>query len=708
MAASDWHRAVDWLRRRVTMDAADARSATRLMQSLAAIGDREGALRSARAYEAYVRAELEAEPDREVVELADALRAAPPAAAPPRSIPSPSPQTPVIPAPSAAAPPVANAPAPTTRPRLRLWPAIVGVAVAIAILLARQLRSATSDASARGSGNVTVVIGDLDGPDPSLTLAVREALRAELVNAKGVLLTSDIGIRELKTLMRLPTDSALLGAALLALAERAGADVVVAGSVVPVSDGAQIVVELLQPETGRSTRTFTERPTDGPALLAAVDRVARAIGAEISREPHDSSTHPLPAVTTASLAALKSYALARRMAAMGRRREAVAPAERAVTHDSTFVLAHYFLGDVLWFLDEQTHSEAHLRKAFDLINTAPPREQLVIRARYEQLVRDRPDSALAYWQLLHDASPGNVLAYEGRSWSLRALGRHEEAAASADTAMTLDPGAILPNITNAMYSWFAVGDTASAIALATRTAERYPEALAEAHYYAALFREPRAALPWADSTRFDYSRHWRRHQAQVASGDLTAARVTLDSTIADDRAQIAPNAMINQGWAELHLAGDSASATAFARQALAWTRARDLSPPAIGRLCERIGDLAARAGDERTVRACIALVRERDARRSLPTYVLALRTLDAALAYVRGQYAQSARLAEQARHGVYFSRSLATIAQLEADAWRAAGEPARGDSLAQLVATHRIVDGHFEAWAMLQGMARLR
>src|SRR6185436_4681890 len=167
----------------------------------------------------------------------------------------------------------------------------------------------------------------------------------------------------------------------------------------------------------------------------------------------------------------------------------------------------YLLGDLLWFLDEQTHSEAHLQKAYELRSTVPRREQLVIRARYEQLVRDRPDSALAYWQLLHDASPGELLAYEGRAWALRALGRHEEAAASADTAMALDPGAVLPNITNAMYSWLAVGDTASALTVATRAADRFPEALIEARYFAALFRDAGAALVWAESSRYAPARH---------------------------------------------------------------------------------------------------------------------------------------------------------------------------------------------------------
>ena len=711
--ARDWHRAVDWLRRRVTMDPADTRSTIRLMQALTAIGDREGALRVARIYEGVVREQLEAEPDAGVTQLAAQLRrSATPASSP------------VVGANRVEAHTVADAPSEPPRPApvadgqerpiARVAPrgAWIGLAVAaasIAILFGtRALRSGSSlrsDTIARGT---TVVIGDLEGPDAVLGLAVREALRAELANTSGVLLTSDLGMRELKGLMRLPRDSALLRPQLLALATRSGANVAVAGSVVPLGTGAQIVLDLLDPASGRTIRSFTERPVDARATLSAVERIARAIGTVVSRTPVDTSVAPLPAVTTASLAALKSYALARRTAAMGKRREAVEPAERAVSHDSTFVLAHYFLGDLLWFIDEQTHSEAHLEKAFALRGTVPSREQLVIRARYEQLARDRPDSALAYWQLLADASPGDLLAYEGRTWALRALGRHEEAAAAADTAMSLDRTALLPHVTNAMYSWLSVGDTVSAVELSDRVAPRYPQARVEARFYAALYRNPVEALAWADSTVADANRHWRRHLAQVAAGDVVGARATLDSILKDDMVQMPPNALVHQGLLELIKGGGAARAAELARRTLEWTRRRDISPPAVGRLSERIADLAARAGDEATVRATIALVHERDRGRSLPTYVLALKTLYAALAYVRGDFDDAARRAEEARHGVYFTRSLATIVLLEADARRAANQTARGDSLARLVVTHQIVDGHFEAWAILRSLALMR
>ncbi len=704
----DKHAAVDWRRRRAALDPMDGRETLRLMQALVSVGDRHGALQAARVYETLMREELETEPDREVTQLAAELRrASTPAASYPHVVVSGSAPVLQMPAAPEAASPPPGAPAHKVRPRRSRYAVALAIGAAVIGMVAwRQ----GQHRNGLGSSTMSVVVlGELGGPDSVLSLAVREALRAELLNTRGVRVASDVGVREIKTLMRLPQDSPLRLEGLMGVATRSGAHVAISGSVVPIGAGAQIVVDLLDPSTGRSIQTFAERPLDAPEILKAVERIGRALSAAITVASRDTTIRALPQVTTASLPALKSYALARQSLAHGDRVLAVEHAERAVAHDSTFVLAHYLLGDVLWFLDQQARSDAHLARAYELSRTAPLREQLLIRARYEQLVRDRPDSALMYWGLLGDVFPHDYLVYEGKVWALRALGRHEQAAAAADTAMDLEPASVVPNTNNAIYSWLAVGDTASALTLAARVSARNPEASAEAGFYAALERRDFAhALALADSSSHVSVRAWRRQLAHLTGGNVAGARAALDTLRANDRAQFVPRALINQGWMELALTGDREAAKRNAREALAWLRRRDLSPPAVARLSERIGDLAARAGDEATVRSTLTLVAERDHGRALRSYTMAQRTIDAALAYVRGDYARAASMAAEARHGVYFWRSLVTIVQLEADARRATGDTVGASSLDRLVATHGIVDGDFETWSLLRTAGAVR
>jgi hypothetical protein len=57
---------------------------------------------------------------------------------------------------------------------------------------------------------------------------------------------------------------------------------------------------------------------------------------------------------------------------------------------------------------------------------------------------------------------------------------------------------------------------------------------------------------------------------------------------------------------------------------------------------------------------------------------------------------------------VYFSRSMTTLVQLEADARRAAGDARGADSLDRLVRNRLVADGHFEVAAFLGRVAALR
>jgi DNA-binding SARP family transcriptional activator len=72
--AGDWPEAVGWWRKVAGQDPLNARVAACLMRALVAAGDRAGALQHARVYEVLMEQELDAPPDRQVIELAAELR----------------------------------------------------------------------------------------------------------------------------------------------------------------------------------------------------------------------------------------------------------------------------------------------------------------------------------------------------------------------------------------------------------------------------------------------------------------------------------------------------------------------------------------------------------------------------------------------------------------------------------------------------------
>ena len=77
-AGGDRVAAVEWWRRRATLDPLNTRAARGLVEALASAGDRAGALQFARVHEMLLREELDAEPEPAFMALVDQLRRSPP------------------------------------------------------------------------------------------------------------------------------------------------------------------------------------------------------------------------------------------------------------------------------------------------------------------------------------------------------------------------------------------------------------------------------------------------------------------------------------------------------------------------------------------------------------------------------------------------------------------------------------------------------
>ena len=107
-SAGELAAAAEWWRRRVVCDPFDSRVAVRLMQTLAAAGNRAGAIQHGRVHAALVRAEFETEPDPAVLHLTERLCASPPVGDPtraPAANTAPTQTEPVEPVPAADTPP---------------------------------------------------------------------------------------------------------------------------------------------------------------------------------------------------------------------------------------------------------------------------------------------------------------------------------------------------------------------------------------------------------------------------------------------------------------------------------------------------------------------------------------------------------------------------------------------------------------------------
>lgn len=713
MGQGDHERAVELYRRRAALEPLNAKAVLRLMQALLASGDRTGALQQALVYERDLRSELEIAPDPEVAEFVERLRK--------NAAPSSDGKTALYSEPLrtgfSVTEPLSNGSdtggAPdriktVTNKGFRYGAPAFSLAALLLIVLTAFLSTGWWKRGSSTEKPFVVVMGEVRSSESNLGVALGEALRAELEPTAGLRLLRESAIKETLGRMGLPAETPLTEAVALEIAQRSAAGLVLVGSAEEVGLGAQIAVRLLDPHTGSVVATLAERPATAAEILPSVTRISKALRDRVLGAQGRGNAAPLPAVTTSSLEALRMYALGRQAHSRRDFSAAIEFAQAALVHDSAFALGHYFLGDLLWFVDRQKESEEHLGRAHALSRFLPPRERLVVKARYQQLIEDRPDSALVYWELLRASFPDDATAFEGMAWSLRALGRFKEAAEAAGAALELDASTLSPNVTNRLYALVEARDTLAAFAFertyATSTSWPY------ARIHAALLRgDWEAAIVLADEGAGSRSRAHASALRQVAllTGGRTAdAASELEQILEADVVQFPPRGILLQARVELSSGGSRDRARARAQQALRWIREADLSPPAYGRLLERTADVAARAGDGATIAAVRRMILQKDAGRDLRSYRLALLSVEACAAFVNGDLRSAARLAAQARESMFFGRSLATLIMLEADARRALGEHDRADSLFRIVAfPGQVADGDPETWLALRPIA---
>jgi DNA-binding SARP family transcriptional activator/tetratricopeptide (TPR) repeat protein len=697
--------AVEAWRRRAALEPLDAGVAMELMKALAAAGDRPGAFRHAAVHATLLRAEFNAPADLAVEALAERMHQELGTA-------------PIAPAPH-------GAPLPLLPAARRWWRkpvvTVAAGAILIALLAGLAVRARAGRVASVGGARL-VVLGVIEGPDTTLTLAVREALRSGLEEEPGIRVLGETRIREILRLMARPADLRLTGSLASEVALRGGAAFAVVGSVVPIGTGLQIVAEALDPRTGEAILTVSEHPATADRAVAAIARVGERLRQEALGVSRGARLPALPRVMTSSLEALQDYALARLALARFDRPAALRFAEAALEQDSLFPMAHYVVADLDWFGDHQRDCEFHLSRALALTDRLPPKERLLVRARYEQLVADHSDSALVYWERLRAAFPDDGQAFEGMAWTYRAMGRFKEAAAAADSAIQLDSTTFAPSATNELYALIEAGDTTAALRYARSLHSSLPWLEVQARYQIALrARDWRRALQaFPDTTPSSAGRPKLavdpyHHLALLLSGRVAEAAQIVPVVRRNWPAhQFAPRAIWAQARVELARGGSRRAASAAAREVLAWIEAGDLSAPAIARLTERTVELAARAGDGLTIQLARRLLERRDRGRDLPSFRLALLTVDAAAAFVRGDMRTAAHFAEAARQGMFHGRSLALAALLEADARAALGQTERAAALyRQLLTPDAFAAGDLETWALVvgdaaRGLERLR
>ena len=568
-----------WARHAAALEPDDEGTLRRLMERLASIGDRAGAVYAYEEFARRLRADCQAEPSRQTRALADEIRGGaaepdPPAIPAARSVVVDARPATLRARPSVdhvaisrdAHPPKAPMLAPRTRRRSAWVAALAVVICAAAVGVWRYTGARAVDAAPTLVAVLPFAVygrGEL----AYLREGMVDLLSTKLDGA------GDLRSVDARTLLAALAPCATTGPAAAAeAAGRLGAGLFVLGSVVDAGPRLQLRAVLYR-RTAEGPKTEADAAVEGArdSLPRLVDRLTAQLLAGRLRGP-GARLQRLAVLTTPSVPALKAYLQGESALRGGHYGEAKEALQRAVAEDSTFALAWYRLSVAVAQSGERTGTAA--RQAVRYADRLEPYDRLLLQAwlaawhfrypdaerMYRQAVAARPDDVEAWSQLaqvlFHGGAPRGrpnaesrpawerVLALEGDNVEamgyLARIALAEGRLADADTllarALALNPDGDRALVWRG-YRGVALGDReALAAAAAGLRRESDLSAWVIAWRMVDDTQNPAAARPLVEPlldplrpARIRASGHVLLAHTELARGRWSAARPHLDS-----------------------------------------------------------------------------------------------------------------------------------------------------------------------------------
>ena len=281
-----------------------------------------------------------------------------------------------------------------------------------------------------------VVVADLRNATDQGLLdgSVEQALRLSLGQSRHINLLSDAKVRDTLSRMRRSPDTPLDRELASEIAIRDGAWGVVVPTVTQIGERLHVGLELVDPRSREVVYVATADGSGVDSILASVDEAAAALRTRLgeARLAVARDSRPLPQVATASLDALRAYALGQEAYAQGNFVQAADFYQRAVALDPDFALAHIGIARAYNVLDRLAEGLPHLRRAQELRDNLSGRDQMYLDAWAVQV--DDPGRALDAWMLMSRMYPDFFQAHANVGYALDSQNRHGEAVAFAAKA----------------------------------------------------------------------------------------------------------------------------------------------------------------------------------------------------------------------------------------------------------------------------------
>ena len=358
------------------------------------------------------------------------------------------------------------------------------------------------------SSRDSVLVADFENQtgDPRFDQALETAFTVSLEQSRHANVFPRSLVAPVLVRMGKPPDARITPALGREICQRESIRGLITSSITRTGDEYAVSAELVDPQSGDTVRSYSERAYGEGHILDALD----VISADVRRDLGESlyqihkNNRPLPEVTTTSLDALKEYADGAEQWHAGRYQSAVTLFRAAIASDPNFAMAHAALGNAYYSFtfNHFPEGDEEYRKALSLASHTTERERMNIEANYADsrghaneadrlyqiFLRLYPDDRImlsSYARLLrtHDRAPEAIAQYnemlrvnprDPRTWveiatAYKTLGQLPQALDAYTHAFQLDPTYLTTGNVSREYGFALVeaGDRAKARTLFT-------------------------------------------------------------------------------------------------------------------------------------------------------------------------------------------------------------------------------------------------
>ena len=289
----------------------------------------------------------------------------------------------------------------------------------------------------------TVLLADFVNTtgEPVFDGTLKQALAVHLGQTPFLNLFPEERVRETLRFMGRSPDERITRDVGREICERQGIRALLTGSIASLGSHYVITLEALNPRSGdpyaREQIEAESKEKVLSSLSTAAWNLRKKLGESLSSmKKYDMS---IEQATTASLEALKAYAMGNEERSKGRPREALAFYKRAIELDPNFAMAYARIGVHYGNQGEFETAKEYVQKAYDLRERVSERERFYITEKYNNYITGDMDKVLETLQTWSKLYPNDFIPHNNLSLNYQLIGRYDEATKEALEAVRLSP-----------------------------------------------------------------------------------------------------------------------------------------------------------------------------------------------------------------------------------------------------------------------------